>query len=69
MIACHRVAVQWPFTIAEEAWELCKNNVDAYVVRCLALAVLRQHVAVVLALTLVALLTSLRLSQSTANKT
>ena len=34
-------------------------NVDSSVVRCLALAVLRQHVAVALVLTLVALLTSL----------
>jgi len=33
--------------------------IHSYVVRCLALAVLRQHVAVALALTLVALLTSL----------
>jgi len=44
-----------------------KNNVDSYVVHCLTLAVLRQHVAVALAfrfvalaLTLLALLTSLR---------
>jgi len=42
-----------------------KNNIDSYVLRCLTLAVLRQHVAVALgfvalALTLLALLTSLR---------
>jgi len=38
-------------------------SVDSSVVRCLALAVLRQHVAVALTLTLVALLTSLSLTE------
>jgi len=38
-------------------------SVDSSVVRCLALAVLRQHVAVALTLTPVALLTSLSLTE------
>ena len=58
MIAHHEVAVQWLFAIVKEVtstWELSKNNVDSSAVRCLALAVLWQHVAVALALQIVAL--------------